>query len=71
MNKLFIKNLEEILEEKIFENKDFKKYKNWDSLSILSIIILIQDDYKIPISNEEIIKSKNVKGLWKTIDRKK
>lgn len=71
MNKVFIKKLEEILEEKIIENKDFKKYKNWDSLSILSIIILIQDDYKITISNEEIIKSKNVKGLWKTIDGKK
>lgn len=71
MNKAFIKKLEEILEEKIIENKDFKKYKNWDSLSILSIIISIQDDYKITISNEEIIKSKNAKGLWKTIDRKK
>ena len=71
MNKAFFKKLEEILEEKIIENKDFKKYKNWDSLSILSIIILIQDDYKITISNEEIIKSKNAKGLWKTIDRKK
>ena len=43
MDKKFLNQLEEIIEEKVKLDKNFNKYKNWDSLSMLSIIILIQN----------------------------
>jgi len=71
MDKKFLNQLEEIIEEKVKLDKNFNKYKNWDSLSMLSIIILIQNTYKINLSNKEINKAKNFKGLCKLIEKRK
>jgi len=71
MDKKFLNQLEEIIEEKVKLDKNFNKYKNWDSLSMLSIIILIQNTYKINLSNKETNKAKNFKGLCKLIEKRK
>jgi acyl carrier protein len=66
-----LQDISEILEEnKINKKSNFKRFKNWDSLSILSIIMLIQNKYKVNLSNEEITKSNNTEGLHKIIEKK-
>jgi acyl carrier protein len=40
---------------------------SWDSLTCLSIIAMALDDYKIRITNEQILESKTVEGLIKLI----
>jgi acyl carrier protein len=66
-----LQDISEILEEnKINKKSNFKRFKNWDSLSILSIIMLTQSKYKVNLSNEEITKSNNTEGLYKIIEKK-
>lgn len=61
MNQELLTKLEEILEE---DNLDlslkFEDFDEWDSLTSLSLIAMVDSDYKITISNKLIESFENV-----------
>lgn len=56
-----IAQLEEILEATNLDlTKKFKDFDEWDSLSSLTIISLLDSNYKIKMTNPEILAFKNL-----------
>ena len=50
-----VKDLEEIFEvEELDLNLEFKDLEEWDSLSVLSTLALLDSDYGISLTKEEI-----------------
>ena len=77
MNK---KNFEKIstIFNNIFNLKNFKLKKstsakdisNWDSLNHIKLIVMIEKEFKIKFSADEIVEMKNVGDLIKNIKKK-
>lgn len=72
MNKeKFLEDLAEILEEESVQESDvLADFEAWDSLSILSIISYVSENYKKQLKNEEIRSQKTVGALFSYIDNK-
>ena len=72
MNKeKFLEDLAEILEEDSVQESDvLADFEAWDSLSILSIISYVSENYKKQLKNEEIRSQKTVGDLFSYIDNK-
>ena len=72
MNKeKFLEDLAEILEEKSVQESDvLADFEAWDSLSILSIISYVSENYKKQLKNEEIRSQETVGDLFTYIDNK-
>jgi len=67
----FLKDLAEILEEESVQEGDvLTDFEVWDSLSILSIISYVSENYKKQLKNEEIRSQKTVGDLFSYIDNK-
>lgn len=67
----FLKDLAEILEEESVQEGDvLTDFEVWDSLSILSIISYVSENYKKQLKNEEIRSQKTVGDLFTYIDNK-
>ena len=67
----FLKKIAEILEVKqISKNDNLKKFENWDSLSALSVIALVNEMYKLSISVEKLEKFKTVAKLCDFVENK-
>lgn len=61
----------EVLEEETVDiNDDITAFDSWDSLTILSIIAMVQDEYNVEIDGEEIENSQTIKGLKDLIKSK-
>ena len=57
----FLKNISKILEvKKINEKDNLAKFEQWDSLTTLSVIALINEMFKITISSEDLNKLKKL-----------
>jgi acyl carrier protein len=67
----FCEKLADILEtdEVKLENK-LKDFEEWDSLSVLSIIAMVDSDYGVTIFAKDIMKLKTVKDLLSYIQKK-
>ena len=64
----FESSISEILEvESINLNDELESFDAWDSLTILSIIALCDDEYKVSLSAMEITNSKTINGLRELI----
>lgn len=64
----FESSISEILEVGSVELSDeLESFDAWDSLTILSIIALCDDEYKVSLSADEITKSKTINGLKELI----
>jgi acyl carrier protein len=50
---------------------DFKALENWDSLNTLSIIAMADADYDVAISGDDILNSRTISDLMKTIQERK
>jgi acyl carrier protein len=62
--KELVKKLEEILEvENIDINKKFSDYEEWDSLAGLSIIAMLDSDYNMSMSTDDILAFKDIKSF--------
>jgi len=62
-----LKLIEEALEKEdgsIKPNDNFKEYEEWDSLALLSLIAMINEEYDITISRIELDKISTVKELY-------
>lgn len=72
MNKeKFLEDLAEILEEESVQESDvLADFEAWDSLSILSIISYVSENYKKQLKNEEIRSQETVGDLFTYIDNK-
>jgi len=77
MKNLKISELEKILNN-FFKNKDFKiknntkikDVKGWDSLNHIKIIVLLEKQFKIKFSGDQIYKIKNMNDILKNIYKK-
>lgn len=67
MNEL-IEKLAEILEvDELDVNKKFTDYEEWDSLCSLSIIAMLDSDYKMTMKNKEIIEFNSIKDFCEAV----
>lgn len=67
----FETSIAEILEVDTIEMSDeLESFDAWDSLTILSIIALCDDEYKVVLSAEEIENSETINGLKELIRSK-
>jgi acyl carrier protein len=71
MDKL-VKKIENIFEiKKINLKKKFSDYKNWDSLTRLSIIALLDSDYKIILKNSDLDKFDSIETFCNHVIKNK
>lgn len=72
MNKeKFLEDLAGILEEESVQESDvLADFEAWDSLSILSIISYVSENYKKQLKNEEIRSQETVGDLFTYIENK-
>lgn len=72
MNKeKFLEDLAEILEEESVQESDvLADFEAWDSLSILSIISYVSENYKKQLKNEEIRSQETVGDLFSYVENK-
>lgn len=65
----FQNELAEILEVDMLDmEQDLDSFETWDSLTILTIIALCDDQYNVSLTAEEINDSGTPKGLEKLIE---
>jgi acyl carrier protein len=66
----FIKKLEEVFEKqsgsiKLIDN--FREYSEWNSLALLSLVAMLEDEYNITISRENFQKINTIEQLYNYI----
>ena len=67
----FLKKIAEILEvKKVSKNDNLSKFENWDSLSALSVITLVNEMYKKSISVEKLEKFSTLAKLCDFVESK-
>lgn len=64
--KLFAETLE-IEDREITINDSFREYPEWDSLALLSVIAMIDDEYDVIIEGNDFAKLKTVGDLVEAI----
>lgn len=64
--KLFAETLE-IEDREITLNDSFREYPEWDSLALLSVIAMIDDEYDVIIEGNDFAKLKTVGDLVEAI----
>jgi acyl carrier protein len=68
----FILKLTEVFEVSSVKMTDeITSFENWDSLTSLSLIALIDEEFGISITANELIEAKTIDGLIKLIQTKK
>jgi acyl carrier protein len=77
MKNLNINQLEKILKTffkneklKITSNTKIKDIKKWDSLNHIKIIVLLEKEFKIKFSGDEIYKIKKINDILKKVVKK-
>ena len=74
MNKeKFVELFAEILEIEDFEvsmEDKFRDYEEWDSLAILSVLAMINEEFNIILKREELDKLTTIKELYEFISEK-
>jgi len=65
---VFLKKIAEILEEdEVKETDELKSYPQWDSLSVLSVIAMLDANYGINLRAKEFENIKTVGDLWNLV----
>jgi len=58
-------------EQPIQSDTNFRELESWDSLTALSIIAMVDDEYGVTINGEDIRKSNTISDLFSIIEVKK
>lgn len=59
-------------EDEVFDaDTQFRKVSSWSSLTALSIMSMIDDEYDIVVSGDDIVKSLTVRDLFNVVNSKK
>jgi acyl carrier protein len=70
--KEFLSKIASILEvEKVSESDEFKSFPQWDSLSVLSVIALLDANYGINLRAADFGTIKSIGDLWKLVQSRK
>jgi len=68
----FLKQMIELLEvDSVNPQDEITSFDAWDSLTSLSIIALVDDEYSITITAKDILDAKTIEGLYQLILSKK
>ena len=68
----FLKKIAEILEEdEIKETDELKSYPQWDSLSVLSVIAMLDANYGVNLRAKEFENIKTTGELWNLVQSRK
>lgn len=64
----FLEQMAEIMEVDSLEANDLlTSFDAWDSLTMLSIIALADDEFQVSLTNAEIVESNTIEGLYNLI----
>ena len=64
----FLTQMAEIMEvDNVNPSDDLASFEAWDSLTTLSIIALVDDEYQVSLTNAEIADAKTIEGLHQLI----
>ena len=66
----FAIQFEESDSHNIHQSVDFKKLKTWDSLTSISIQVMIEDEYNVKISPDDLKQTKTVYELFELVKSK-
>ena len=68
----FLIQMAELLEvDSVNAQDEITSFDAWDSLTSLSIIALVGDEYSVTITAQDIINAKNIEGLYHFIQSQK
>lgn len=68
----FLNQMAELLEvDSVNAQDEITSFEAWDSLTSLSIIAIIDDEFSVTISAQDILNSNTIEGLYKLILSKK
>ena len=68
----FLTKIAEILEvEAVSEKDDLKGFPQWDSLSVLSVIAMLDANYGVNLRAADLATVKSVGELWRSVQSKK
>jgi acyl carrier protein len=68
----FLKKIAGILEvESVSETDDLKAFPQWDSLSVLSVIALLDADYGVNLKAADFAEVNSIGELWTLVQAKK
>ncbi len=68
----FLKRIAEILEvEEVKESDDLKAFPQWDSLSVLSVIAMLDAHYGLNLRAADLAGVKSAGELWHSVQSKK
>lgn len=68
----FLEQIAELLEVDVVNEADeLKSFEAWDSLTILSIIAMANENYGVVLNATEINEANTIAGLWNLIESKK
>jgi acyl carrier protein len=68
----FIKKLEEVFEMQtgtINSQDIFREYKEWDSMALLSLMAMLEDEYNITIPREDFQKISTIEDLFNFLNK--
>jgi len=69
----FIKKLEEVFEMQsgtINSHDIFREYKEWDSMALLSLMAMLDDEYNKTIPREDFQKILTIEEIYNFINKK-
>ncbi len=66
-----VKETLEITDREINFNDNFKEYDEWDSLNLLSIIAMIDEEYGVIIDSNTMSKINTIEELYNAVESNK
>lgn len=67
----FVSQLETPPTTEITSETEFRNLESWDSLTALSIIAMVDDEYGITLTGEDIKKSNTIGDIFEIVQNKK
>jgi len=67
----FVSQLDETDPESVTAETRFKELDEWSSLTALSIIAMVDDEYDVIIKGNDIIKSDTIQDLFAIVEKKR
>jgi len=66
----FVAQLDETDPESVTAETRFKELEEWSSLTALSIIAMVDDEYDVIIKGNDILKSDTIQDLFEVVEKK-
>lgn len=67
----FVSQLETPTTTEITSKTEFRNLESWDSLTALSIIAMVDDEYGVTLTGEDIKKSNTIGEIFEIVQNKK